>query len=46
MHLGYVTMSETSFREVFSKNRNHTDNILDAKVLSSGGRAREKGNKK
>lgn len=46
MHLGYVATSETSFRVVFSKNHNNTDNILDAKVLSSGRRASEKGNKK
>lgn len=46
MHLDNVAISETSFRVVFSTNHNSTDNVLDAKVLSSGGRAREKGNKK
>lgn len=46
MHLDYVAMSETSFRVVFSKNHNNTGNGLDAEVLSRGGRAREKGNKK
>lgn len=46
MHCDYVVMSETSFRVVFSKNHNNTDNVFDAKVLSSVERAREKGNKK
>jgi len=46
VYLVYVALSKTSFKVIFSKNHNNKGNVLDANVLSSRGRARERENKK
>lgn len=43
MHCDYVVMSETSFRVVFSKNHNNTDNVFRCKSSFQWGKGKGEG---